>query len=171
MKQSSTMMCVITILDSEEQYVEFIDASSTGLGGILMPNDKVVVYASWQLEPHEKNYPTHDLELAAVFFVLKIWRCYLYGVKFELYSDHKSLTYLFTQRDLNLRKIRWVEYIDGYGFTLQYHPRKDKVVADALSRKPYGTLACLAFEDWKKGNHDRWFWLAVLWRGRDCLHS
>ena len=109
-----------------------------------------MAYASHQLKPHEKNYPTHDLELAAVVFALKIWRCYLYGAKFEVYSDHKSLKYLFTQRDLNLRQRRWVEYLEDYDFTLQYHPGKANVVADALSRKPRGVLASLALEDWRR---------------------
>ena len=94
---------ILTVPNSDELYVVFTDASGTGLGGVLMQNGKVVAYASRQLKPHEKNYSTHDLELSAVIFVLKIWRCYLYGVKFELYSDHKSLKYLFTQRDLKLR--------------------------------------------------------------------
>lgn len=79
----------------------------------------------------------------------------MYSVRFEQYSDHKSLKYLFTQRDLNLRQKRWVEYIENYDFTLRYHTGKANVVADAFSRKPHGILACLAFEDWKKGNHHR----------------
>ena len=70
---------------------------------VLMQRDKVVAYASRQLKPHEKNYTTHDLELMAMVFALKIWRHYLLGEKFELYTDHKPLKYLFTQRDLNLR--------------------------------------------------------------------
>ena len=70
---------------------------------------KIVAYASRQLKVHEKNYPTHDSELAAIIFALKIWRCYLYGEKFEVYSDHKSLKYLFTQKELNLRQQRWME--------------------------------------------------------------
>ena len=99
-------------------------------------NGRVVAYASRQLKPHEKNYPTHDLEWATVVFALKIWRCYLYGAKFEVYSNHKSLKYLFTQRDLNLRQRRQAEYLEDYDFTLQYHPKKADVVADTLSRKP-----------------------------------
>ena len=74
----------------------YTDALGTGLECVLMQNDRVVAYASRQLKPHEKNYPTHDLELAVVVFALKIWRYYLYRVKFEIYSDYKSLTYLFT---------------------------------------------------------------------------
>ncbi|KAL5838964.1 hypothetical protein ACOSQ4_011572 [Xanthoceras sorbifolium] len=150
LKQRLTTAPVLTVPDSSEPYVVYTDASGTGLGGVLMQGGKVVAYASRQLKPHEKNYPTHDLELAAVIFALKIWRCYLYGVKFDIYSDHKSLKYLFTQRDLNLRQRRWIEYMEDYDFNLQYHPGKANVVADALSRKSHGILANLALEDWKR---------------------
>ena len=82
----------------------FTDVSGTGLGCVLMQEQKVVAYGSRQLKPHERRYPTHDLELAAVVFALKIWRHYLYGEKFDLFTDHKSLKYLFSQKDLNLRQ-------------------------------------------------------------------
>ena len=84
---------------------------------------------------HEKNYPTHDLELAAVVFALKTWRHYLYGSQFQVFSDHKSLKYLFDQKELNMRQRRWMEYLKDYDFELLYHPGKANVVADALSRK------------------------------------
>jgi len=84
---------------------------------------------------HEKNYPTYDLELAAVVFVLKIWWHYLYGFKFEVSSDHKSLKYFFDQKELNMRQRRWLEFLKDYDFQLSYHPGKANVVADALSRK------------------------------------
>ncbi|WP_370657009.1 Ty3/Gypsy family RNase HI domain-containing protein, partial [Klebsiella pneumoniae] len=80
------------------------DASLNGLGCVLMQQGKVIAYASRQLKVHEKNYPIHDLELAAVVFALKIWRHYLYGVSIKFYTDHKSLKYIFTQRDLNMRQ-------------------------------------------------------------------
>ena len=95
----------------------------------------MIAYESRQLKDHEKKYATHDLELAAVVFVLKLWRHYLYGEKFEVHADHKSLQYLFTQGDLNNRQRRWMEYIKDYDFPIKYHPGKVKVVADALSRK------------------------------------
>ena len=98
---------------------------------------------------HEKNYPTHDLELAAIVFALKIWRCYLYGEKFDVYSDHKSLKYLITQKELNLRQRRWIELLEDYDFSLLYHPGKANVVADALSRKTTSMLACLRLGKWK----------------------
>ena len=94
-----------------------------------------MAYASRQLKVHEKNYPTHDLELAAVVFVLKIWRHYLYGAQFCVFSDHKSLKYLFDQKELNMRQRRWIEFLKDYDFELLYHPGKVNVVADALSRK------------------------------------
>jgi len=87
------------------------------------------------VRPHEVNYPTHDLELAAVVFALRIWRHYLYGTRFEVFSDHKILKYLFDQKELNIRQRRWMEFLKDYDFGLSYHPGKANVVADALSRK------------------------------------
>ncbi|KAA3466326.1 ty3-gypsy sub-class retrotransposonable element polyprotein [Gossypium australe] len=99
-----------------------------------MQEGKVVAYASRQLKPHEKNYPTHDLELTAIVFALKIWRHYLYGKKCHVFSDHKSLKYLMTQKDLNLHQRRWLELLKDYELVIDYHPGKANVVADALSR-------------------------------------
>ena len=84
---------------------------------------------------HERKYPTHDLELAAVVFALKQWRHYLYGVKCEVYIDHRSLQYVFTPKDLNLRQRRWMELLKDYDITILYHPGKSNVVADALCKK------------------------------------
>ena len=121
----------------------FSDASLNGLGCFLMQEGKVVAYASRLLKPHEKNYPTHDLELAAIVFALKIWRQYLYGEKCFIYTDHKSLKYLPSQRELNLRQRRWMELIKDYDCVIDYHPRKANVVADALSRKSMKMLRAL----------------------------
>ena len=103
----------------------------------------MVAYASRQLKLHEKNYPTYDLELAAIVFALKIWRHYLYREKCFIYTDHKSLKYLPSQRELNLRQRRWMELIKDYDCVIDYHPGKDNVVADALSRKSVQTLRAL----------------------------
>ena len=103
----------------------------------------MVAYASRQLKPHEKNYPTHDLELVAIVFALKIWRHYLYGEKCFIYTDYKSLKYFPSQRELNLRQRRWMELIKDYDCVIDYHPRKANVVADALSRKTMQKLRAL----------------------------
>ena len=88
------------------------------------------------------------MELAAVVFALKIWCHYLYGEEFEVCSDHKSLKYIFTQRDLNMRQCGWMEFLEDYDFTLHYHPGKENVVADVLSRKSPGALASIASREW-----------------------
>jgi len=126
---------VLIFPNPKESFVVYCDALKMGLGGVLVQNRQVVAYASRQLKVHEKNYPTHDLELAAVVFVLKIWRNYLYGSRFEVFSDHKSLKYLLDQKELNMRQRRWLEFLKDYDFQLSYHLVKANVVPDALSRK------------------------------------
>ena len=114
-----------------------------GLGCVLMQHGKVIAYASRQLKSYEQNYLTHNLELAAVVFALKIWRHYLYGEKCEIYTDHKSLQYFFTQKELNMRQRRWLELIKDYDCLINYHLGKANVVADAFSWKSSGFSAAL----------------------------
>ncbi|GJT03437.1 putative reverse transcriptase domain-containing protein [Tanacetum coccineum] len=114
---------------------ETADASIKGLGAVLMQREKVISYASRQLKIHEKNYTTHDLELGAVVFALKIWRHYLYGTKCMVFTDHKSLQHILNQKELNMRQRRWLELLSDYDCDIRYHPGKANVVADALSRK------------------------------------
>ena len=106
MKCRLTSAPILIIPSSGEPLVIFSTASKVGLGAVLMQDGKVVAYGSRQLKDHEKNYPTHDLEMAAVVFALKIWRHYLYGVRCEIYTDHKILKYIFTQKELNMRQRR-----------------------------------------------------------------
>jgi hypothetical protein len=123
--------------DSTQPFDVYCDASGIGLGCVLMQNNRVIAYASRALRTHEQNYPTHDLELAAVIHALKIWRHHLMGAKCNIYTDHKSLKYIFTQADLNMRQRRWLELIKDYDLEVHYHPGKANVVADALSRKSH----------------------------------
>jgi hypothetical protein len=128
----------------------FCDASGTCLGCVLMQENRVIAYASRALRPHEKNYPTHDLELAVVVHALKIWRHYLMGNRCNIFTDHKSIKYNFTQSDLNMRQRRWLELIKDYDLEVHDHPSKANVVADVLSRKhctyvtlePYNEALC-----------------------------
>jgi hypothetical protein len=121
--------------DIHKGFDVYCDASQLGLGCVLMQEGKVIAYASRQLRKHEKNYPTHDLELAVVVHALKIWRHYMIGNKCKIFTDHKSLKYIFTQKELNLRQRRWIELIKDYDLEIQYHLGKANVVADALSHK------------------------------------
>ncbi|GJV46822.1 putative reverse transcriptase domain-containing protein [Tanacetum coccineum] len=100
-----------------------------------MQREKVIAYASRQLKPNEENYTTHDLELGAVVFALKIWRHYLYGTKCTVFTDHKSLQHILDHKELNMRQRRWLELLADYDYEIRYHPGRANVIADALSRK------------------------------------
>jgi hypothetical protein len=135
LRQHLTTAPVLAQPDNTKSFDVYCDALGTGLGCVLMQDNRVIAYASRALRPHEQNYPTHDLELAAVVHVLKIWRHYLMGAHCNIYTDHKSLKYIFAQDDLNMRQRRWLELIKDYDLEVHYHPGKANVVADALSRK------------------------------------
>ncbi|KAD4385309.1 hypothetical protein E3N88_25477 [Mikania micrantha] len=135
LKQKLCSAPILSLPEGTDNFVVYCDASHQGLGCVLMQKDKVIAYASRQLKVHEKNYTTHDLELGAVIFALKIWRHYLYGTKCTIYTDHKSLQHIFDQKMLNMRQRRWVELMNDYDCEIKYHPGKANIVADALSRK------------------------------------
>jgi hypothetical protein len=137
LKKRLTTPPVLTMSDMEKSFSIYCDASGQGLGCVLMQDGHVVAYASRQLRKHEEKYPTHDLELAAVVHALKIWRHYIIGKRYEAYSDRKSLEYIFTQSDLNLRQRRWLKLIKDYDLGINYHPGKANIVADALSRRSH----------------------------------
>ena len=122
LKRRLTSAPILIVPERGQRYTVYCDASKDELGCVLMQSWRVVAYGSPQLKNHEPNYPTHDMELAAI-------------EQFEVFLDHKSRKYIFTQRDLNMRQCRWMEFLEDYGFTLHYHPGKANVVADALSRK------------------------------------
>ncbi|KAB2631036.1 S ribonuclease [Pyrus ussuriensis x Pyrus communis] len=143
LKHCLTHAPVLALPDDSGDFEVYSDASLNGLGCVLMQHGRVIAYASRQLKPHESNYPTHDLELAAIIFALKLWRHYLYGEKCRIFTDHKSLQYLFTQKELNLRQRRWLELLSDYDCTIDYHPGRANVVADALSRKSQGRINAL----------------------------
>jgi hypothetical protein len=135
LKQLLTTVPVLAQPDSEKPVYVYYDVSDTGIGGVLMQEGCAIAYASRQLRRHEEHLPTHDLELLAVIHALKVWRHYLLGNLVHMYTDHKSLKYLFTQPDLNMRQQRWLELIKDYELEVHYHLGKANVVADTLSRK------------------------------------
>ncbi|GKD13388.1 putative reverse transcriptase domain-containing protein, partial [Tanacetum coccineum] len=121
--------------DGPGDFMVYCDASGIGLGCALMQIGKVIANASRQLKNDENNYTTHDLELGAVVFALKIWRHYLYGTRSVIYTDHKSLPHIFSQKELNMRQRRWIELFSDYDYEIRYQTGKANVVANALSRK------------------------------------
>ncbi|GJT67649.1 putative reverse transcriptase domain-containing protein [Tanacetum coccineum] len=135
LKQKLCSAPILALPEGSENFVVYCDASHKGLGAVLMQREKVIAYASRQLKVHEKNYTTHDLELGAVVFALKMWRHYLYGTKCVVFTDHKSLQHILDQKELNMRQHRWLELLSDYDCEIRYHPRKANVVADALSHK------------------------------------
>nr|GEV85332.1 reverse transcriptase domain-containing protein [Tanacetum cinerariifolium] len=134
-KQKLCSAPILALPKGSENFIVYCDASHKGLGAVLMQNEKVIAYASRQLKIHEKNYTTHDLELRAVVFALNIWRHYLYGTRCIVFTDHKSLQYILVQKELNMRQRCLLELLSDYDCDIHYHPRKENVVADALSRK------------------------------------
>jgi hypothetical protein len=137
LKKRLNTALVLTMPDMEKPFLIYCDASGQDLGCVLMQEYHVVAYASRQLRKHKEKYLTHDLELASVVHALKIWRHYIIGKRCEVYSDHKSLKYIFTQPDLNLRQRRWLELIKDYDLGINYHPGKANVIEDALSRRSH----------------------------------
>jgi hypothetical protein len=135
LKKLLTTTPVLAQPDNEKPFDVYCDASNTGIGGVLMQDGRAIAYASRQFRRHEEHYPTHDLELLVVVHTLKVWRHYLLGNLVLIYTDHKSLKYLFTQLDLNMRQRRWLELIKDYELEVHYYPGKANVVADALSHK------------------------------------
>nr|GEX60104.1 hypothetical protein [Tanacetum cinerariifolium] len=125
----------LALPEGSENFMVYYDASHKGLGTVLMQREKVIAYVSRQLKIHEKNYTTHDLELGAVVFALKMWRHYLYGTKYVVFTNHKSLQHILNQKELNMRKRQWLELLSDYDCEIRYHSRKANVVADALSQK------------------------------------
>jgi hypothetical protein len=135
LKKILTTAPVLVQPDIEKSFDVYCDASGTGIRGVLMQDGRAIACALQQLRRHEEHYHTHDLDLLAVIHALKVWRQYLLGNLVHIYTDHKSLKYLFTQPDLNMRQRRWIELIKDYELEVHYHPGKVNVVADTLSRK------------------------------------
>ncbi|GJT92070.1 putative reverse transcriptase domain-containing protein [Tanacetum coccineum] len=135
LKQKLCSVPILALPEGTEDFVVYCDASLKGYGVVLMQREKVIAYASRQLKVHEENYTTHDLELGVVIFALRLWRHYLYGTKYVVFMDHKSLKYILNQKELNLRQRSWIELLSDYDCEIRYHPGKGNVVADALSRK------------------------------------
>ncbi|GJR49499.1 putative reverse transcriptase domain-containing protein [Tanacetum coccineum] len=135
LKQKLCSAPILALPKGSENFMVYCDASHKRLGAVLMQREKVIAYASRQLKVHEKNYTTHDLELGAVVFVLKMWRHCLYGTKCVVFTDHKSLQHILDQKELNMRQCTWLELLSDYDCEIRYHPGKANVVVDALSRK------------------------------------
>ncbi|WMV37422.1 hypothetical protein MTR67_030807 [Solanum verrucosum] len=133
-KDILTSSPVFTLLEGTDGFVVYCDASRIGLRCVLMQNWKVITYASRQLMIHEKNYPTHDLQLAAVLFALSIWRHYLYGVHVDVFTDPKSLQYVFNEKDLNLCQMRWLQLLKDYDMSILYHPENKKELVRNIHR-------------------------------------
>ncbi|GKA49719.1 putative reverse transcriptase domain-containing protein [Tanacetum coccineum] len=128
LKQKLCSAPILSLPEGSENFVVYCDVSRKGLGVVLMQREKVIAYASRQLKIHEKNYTTHDLELGAVVFALKMWRHYLYDTKCVVFTDNKSLQHFLDQKELNMRQRRWLELLSDYDCEIRYHPRKANVV-------------------------------------------
>ncbi|GJX19996.1 putative reverse transcriptase domain-containing protein [Tanacetum coccineum] len=135
LKKKLCSALILALPEGTKDFMVYCDASLKGYGVVLMQREKVVAYAFRQLKVHKENYTTHNLELGAIVFALRLWRHYLYGTKCVVFTDHKSLQYILNQKELNLRQRGWIELLSDYDCEIWYHPGKANVVADALSRK------------------------------------
>ena len=135
MKAILTCAPILKLLDFNYPFEVIKDASGVAIGGVLQQEGMLVAFTSRKLKDYEKNYPTHDLELLVVIHALKLWRHYLLGQNFSLSTDHRSLKWILTQPDLNMRQFQWIEVLAEYDFDINYTKGKDNQVANALSRK------------------------------------
>ncbi|GJV54416.1 hypothetical protein Tco_1450157 [Tanacetum coccineum] len=155
LKQKLCEAPILALPEGNDDFVVYCDASHQGLGAVLMQREKVIAYASRQLKPHEENYTTHDLELGAVVFALKIWRHYLYGTKCTVFTDHKSLQHILNKKELNMRQRRWLELLADYDCEIRYHPGKEENIKaenlrgmdKAFEIRPDGTR-CIKNRSW-----------------------
>ena len=134
LKQLLMSALVLQIADPDEDFIVCTSARKEGLVGVLLQNDHVICFESQKLKEHEKNYPTHDLELTPIIHALNMWRHYLMGSKFLLKTLNMSLKYLFDQPDLNARQARWLAFLSEYHLELKHIKVKENKVAYALSR-------------------------------------
>ncbi|GJW03555.1 putative reverse transcriptase domain-containing protein [Tanacetum coccineum] len=176
---------ILVLPEGSEDFVVYCDASLKGYGAVLMQREKVIAYASRQLRTHEENYTTHDLELGAVVFALRLWRHYLYGVKCTVFTDHKSLQYILDQKELNMRQRRWIELLSDYDCEIRYHPGKANVdlmqqILEAqvkslkegnVKRENLGRMQKQIFEIRTNGirYHDKRIWLPLYGGLRDLI--
>ncbi|GJX23318.1 putative reverse transcriptase domain-containing protein [Tanacetum coccineum] len=175
-KQKLCSAPILALPEGSEDFIVYCDASIKGLGVVLMQREKVIAYASRQLKIHEKNYTTHDLELGAVVFALKIWRHYLYGTKCTVFTDHKSLQHILDQKELNMRQCRWLELLSDYDCEIRYHPRKANILeAQTKARKPenlkYEDVGGMLIENSKDPEKSRKEKLEPRADGTLCLNS
>ncbi|GJX19231.1 putative reverse transcriptase domain-containing protein [Tanacetum coccineum] len=151
-KQKLCSAPILALPEGSKDFIIYCDALIKGLGVVLMQREKVIAYASRQLKIHEKNYTTHDLELGAVVFALKIWRHYLYGTKCTVFTDHKSLQHILDQKELNMRQRRWLELLSDYDCEIRYHPGKANILEaqteaikpENLKSEDVGEVGCRA---------------------------
>jgi hypothetical protein len=135
LKQLLTSAPILKIVDPNKDYVVCTNVCKEGLGGDIIQEGFVICYESRKLKEHERNYATHDLELAAIVHALRKWRHYLMGRRFELRTYHNGLKYLFDQPTLNARQIRWLEFLCEYDFDTKHIKGKENNVADEINRK------------------------------------
>ncbi|GJY82240.1 putative reverse transcriptase domain-containing protein [Tanacetum coccineum] len=134
LKENLSQAPVLVLLEGNYEIEVYCDASSNGLGFLLMKRGQLIAYASKQLKKHEDEYPTHDLQLAAVVYALKVWRHYIYAVKIKIFTDHKSLTYFFDQSDLNTRQRRWLDLVKDYD--CEFFTTQEKITMDLITKLP-----------------------------------